>query len=58
METAIKEHEDLVKEYFMTCVPPSDHKFAALHGAVWSGVHLFMYQQGESRYSITVLFSL
>lgn len=37
METAIKEHEDLVKEYFMTCVPPSDHKFAALHGAVWSG---------------------
>ncbi len=36
-ETAIKEHEDLVKEYFMKLVPPSDHKFAALHGAVWSG---------------------
>ena len=37
METAIREHEDIVKEYFMTLVPPKDHKFAALHGAVWSG---------------------
>ncbi len=37
MESALTEHEDLVKEYFMTLVPPKDHKFAALHGAVWSG---------------------
>ncbi|WP_439025852.1 Fe-S cluster assembly protein SufB [Haloarchaeobius sp. DT45] len=38
MDKAVQEHEDLVKEYFMTkCVPPSDNKFAALHGAVWSG---------------------
>lgn len=37
MESAVKEYEDIVKEYFMKCVPPSDHKFAALHGAVWSG---------------------
>ena len=37
METAIKEHEDIVKEYFMKCVTPNDHKFVALHGAVWSG---------------------
>lgn len=37
METALREHEDIVKKYFMSCVPPSDHKFAALHGAVWSG---------------------
>ncbi|MDZ5000665.1 Fe-S cluster assembly protein SufB, partial [Clostridium perfringens] len=37
METAVKEYEDIVKEYFMKCVAPSDHKFAALHGAVWSG---------------------
>ena len=37
METALREHEDVVKEYFMTLVPPKDHKFAALHGAVWSG---------------------
>ena len=37
METALREHEEIVREYFMTLVPPKDHKFAALHGAVWSG---------------------
>ena len=37
IETAIRNHEDLVKEYFMTLIRPEDHKFAALHGAVWSG---------------------
>ncbi|WP_066869287.1 Fe-S cluster assembly protein SufB [Clostridium mediterraneense] len=37
METALIEHEDIVKKYFMKCVPVNDHKFAALHGAVWSG---------------------
>jgi Fe-S cluster assembly protein SufB len=37
MESAVKEYGDIVKKYFMTCVPPGDHKFAALHGAVWSG---------------------
>lgn len=37
METAVREHEEIVKKYFMRAVPPSDHKFAALHGAVWSG---------------------
>lgn len=37
METAVREYEDFVKPYFMKLVPPSDHKFAALHGAVWSG---------------------
>lgn len=37
MDTALKEHPDLVKEYFSTVVPPSDNKFAALNSAVWSG---------------------
>ncbi|MDP6575245.1 MAG: Fe-S cluster assembly protein SufB [Candidatus Peribacteraceae bacterium] len=37
MDDAVKEHPVLVREYFMKCVPNSDHKFAALHGAVWSG---------------------
>ena len=36
-ETAVKEYADIVKEYFMKCVPASDHKFVALHYAVWSG---------------------
>ena len=31
------EFGDMIKEHFMKLVPPTDHKFAALHGAVWSG---------------------
>ena len=27
----------MVHKYFMKLVTPRDHKFAALHGAVWSG---------------------
>jgi len=38
MDVAVREHGDLVKPYFMQqCIPPTLHKFAALHGAVWSG---------------------
>lgn len=37
METAVREYPELVKDYFMKVVRPNDHKFAALHGAVWSG---------------------
>ena len=37
METAVREYPELVKTHFMKCVPVTDHKFAALHGAVWSG---------------------
>ena len=37
MDDALKEHEDLVKEYFSTIIPPTDNKFAALNSAVWSG---------------------
>jgi Fe-S cluster assembly protein SufB len=31
------EYADMIRERFMRLVPPTDHKFAALHGAVWSG---------------------
>lgn len=37
MDTALQLYPDLVRQYFMKCVPMYDHKFAALHGAVWSG---------------------
>ncbi|MGV8169376.1 MAG: Fe-S cluster assembly protein SufB [Candidatus Nanoarchaeia archaeon] len=38
MDAAVKKYPELVQEYFMNkCVSPSLHKFAALHGAVWSG---------------------
>ena len=36
-DQAVKLYPDLVKEYFMKCIPMTDHKFAALHYAVWSG---------------------
>ena len=38
MESALKgEYADMVRKHFMKLVTPRDHKFAALHGAVWSG---------------------
>ncbi|MBA2276600.1 MAG: Fe-S cluster assembly protein SufB, partial [Chloroflexia bacterium] len=37
MDTAVREHPDLVKQYFGTIIPYNDNKFAALNSAVWSG---------------------
>lgn len=37
MESAVRDYPEIVKEHFMKCVPISDHKFVALHAAVWSG---------------------
>ncbi len=36
-DTALREHTDLLREYFGTIIPPEDNKFAALNSAVWSG---------------------
>lgn len=36
-ETAVKKYPELVKKYFMKVITMQYHKFAALHGAVWSG---------------------
>ncbi|MFS0559646.1 Fe-S cluster assembly protein SufB [Terribacillus sp. 179-K 1B1 HS] len=36
-DTALKENEDLFREYFGKLIPASDNKFAALNSAVWSG---------------------
>lgn len=38
LESALKgPYADMIKKHFMKLVTPRDHKFAALHGAVWSG---------------------
>ena len=38
IEDAIRgPYSEMIKKHFMKLVPPQDHKFAALHGAVWSG---------------------
>ncbi|MBI5414517.1 Fe-S cluster assembly protein SufB [Candidatus Peregrinibacteria bacterium] len=36
-DVALRKYPDKVQKYFMKCVPSTDHKFAALHGAVFSG---------------------
>ncbi len=38
IESALRgPYADMIRSHFMKLVPPGDHKFAALHGAVWSG---------------------
>ena len=37
MDDGLREHEEIVKQYFGTLIPPTDNKFAALNSAVWSG---------------------
>jgi Fe-S cluster assembly protein SufB len=36
MDSAVRDHPDLVREYFSTIIPPTDNKFAALNSAVRS----------------------
>ncbi|MGH9878874.1 MAG: Fe-S cluster assembly protein SufB, partial [Nitrososphaerales archaeon] len=36
-DTALREHEDILKKHFAKVIPPNDNKFAALNSAVWSG---------------------
>ena len=37
MDTALREHPELVRKHFGTVVPPGDNTFSALNTAVWSG---------------------
>lgn len=49
MESALTgEYADMVKDHFMKLVTPHDHKFAALHGAVWSGGSFVYVPKGVS----------
>ena len=36
-DTALREHEEVFKEYFGSVIPSGDNKFSALNTAVWSG---------------------
>jgi len=43
MSHALIHHEELVKKYFAKCISVADHKFSALHYAVWSwGTFLYV----------------
>lgn len=49
MESALRgEYADMVQKHFMKLVKPTDHKFAALHGAVWSGGSFVYVPKGVS----------
>src|ERR671911_440372 len=37
MDSGLREHEDIVREYFASIIPANDNKLAALNSAVWSG---------------------
>ncbi len=37
MDTAVREHPEIVRKWFGKLIPPNDNKFAALNSAVWSG---------------------
>ncbi|MBT6641858.1 MAG: Fe-S cluster assembly protein SufB, partial [Planctomycetaceae bacterium] len=47
-DTAVREHPDLLKEYFGSIIPPTDNKFAALNSAVWSGGSFIYVPKGVS----------
>lgn len=36
-DSALRENEELFKEYFASVIPAADNKFSALNSAVWSG---------------------
>jgi Fe-S cluster assembly protein SufB len=48
-DTALREHEDLFREYFGSVIPVGDNKFAALNTAVWSGGSFIYVPQGRAR---------
>jgi Fe-S cluster assembly protein SufB len=47
-DTAVREHSDLLREYFGKIIPPTDNKFAALNSAVWSGGSFIYVPKGVS----------
>ena len=50
MESALTgPYAELVRKHFMKLVHPTDHKFAALHGAVWSGGSFVYVPEGVQR---------
>jgi len=48
MDSALREHPDIVQQYFGTVIPANDNKFAALNSAVWSGGSFIWVPEGVS----------
>lgn len=45
LQTAVKEHGDLVQRYLHKAVLPDEHSIAALHAALWNGEYSSMFQR-------------
>ena len=49
IESALRgPYAQMIQDHFMKLIPPGDHKFAALHGAVWSGGSFVYVPKGVS----------
>lgn len=57
METALREHPDLIRRYFMQAVDVGEDKFTALHAALWSG-GVFVYVPKNVELELPVQFQL
>ncbi|MBD0382716.1 Fe-S cluster assembly protein SufD [Paenibacillus sedimenti] len=51
LETALREHADLVKDYFMKAVEANENQLTALHAALWNG-GIFLYVPKDVRVEI------
>ncbi len=57
MEEAVKKYPDLVKKYFSRIYPLMEHKFSALHYALWSGgVFVYVPKNVKVPYPIEAFF--
>lgn len=57
LETAVKEHSELVKKYLMTAVKKDENRLTALHAALWSGgVFLYVPKNVKIKVPLQALF--
>ncbi|MCR8843696.1 Fe-S cluster assembly protein SufD [Paenibacillus sp. SC116] len=57
LETAVREHEALVKEYLFQAVAYDEHRIAAIHAALWNGgVFLYVPKNVEVSVPLQALF--
>ncbi|REE82652.1 Fe-S cluster assembly protein SufD [Paenibacillus taihuensis] len=57
LETAAREHSDLVKQYLFSAVPQDENKLTALHSAIWNGgVFLYVPKNVEVELPLQALF--
>lgn len=57
LETALREHGELVQKYFMSVVKPDENRLTALHAALWNGgVFLYVPKNVEVKIPLQAIF--